>query len=209
MSESDPMRMDRREAMKWIASAAATISFLDAEAFGADATQVQGYGTDPNLLDPTLPWERTLSDPQRRTVAALCDVILPADDRSPAASEVGVHEFIDEWVSAPYPAQRADRDRILAGLKWLDQESRKRFGKPFVDLEQGQKTAICDDICYAPEAKAEHQEAAHFFTKMRNLTCGAFYTSQPGMDDIQYIGNVALSTFPGPPPDVLEHLGLK
>ena len=48
-------------------------------------------------------WPLTLTKEQRATATALCDLIIPADDTSPAASSVGVVDFIDEWISAPYP----------------------------------------------------------------------------------------------------------
>ena len=41
-----------------------------------------------------------------------------------------------------------------------------------------------------------------------NLTAGGFYTTPEGWKDIGYVGNVALAEFPGPPPEVLKHLGL-
>lgn len=43
---------------------------------------------------------------------------------------------------------------------------------------------------------------------MRNLTATAFYTTDEGMKDIGYIGNMALPKWDPPPPAVLEHLGL-
>jgi len=36
----------------------------------------------------------------------------------------------------------------------------------------------------------------------------AFYTTQEGMQDIQYVGNVPLTKFEGPPPEVLAYLKL-
>ena len=80
---------------------------------------------------PGGPWPLTLSANARLTTAALCDLIIPADEDSPAASAVGVVDFIDEWISAPYPQQRGDREIILPGLMWIDAEAQKRFGKAF------------------------------------------------------------------------------
>ena len=40
-------------------------------------------------------------------------------------------DFIDEWISAPYPQQRGDREIVLPGLKWIEAEAQKRFGKAF------------------------------------------------------------------------------
>src|SRR5438477_11006220 len=119
---NDLKRMDRREAIKWMLAASASVSLLDAKAFGR-APSLAGYGTDPKLLEVYKPgdfWPLTFTSEQRRTVATLCDVIIPADKHSPSASQLHVHDFIDEWISAPYPRQREDRKLILDGLDWLE-----------------------------------------------------------------------------------------
>ncbi len=87
---------------------------------------VRGYGADPDLTKIYMPgdvWPLTLSAAQRRTAKALCNVILPDDGRSPDAGSVGVVDFIDEWVSAPYPHQLQDRPVVLEGLAWMDAEA--------------------------------------------------------------------------------------
>lgn len=214
MNESSLPRIDRRTAIKWMLTASASVALaphLSLAEQVSTAYSGAGYGTDPDLLKTYKPgdvWNLTLTEPQRRTVAALCDVIIPADGKSPAASAVGVHDFIDEWISAPYPAQVADRKVILDGIAWIDAESQKRFSTDFVNLIGRQKTAICDDICYEKEAKAEFKAAAKFFARFRDLTAGGFYTTPEGMKDIGYIGNVPLATFDGPPPELIKKLGL-
>jgi hypothetical protein len=119
-----------------------------------------------------------------------------------------VHDFIDEWISAPYPKQQADRKLVLEGLAWIDAQASKRFKKPFADLDEDSKRQICDEICYLPEAARKLKEPAQFFAKFRNLTTAGFYTTPEGMKDIQYVGNVALTKFDGPPPEVLAYLKL-
>jgi hypothetical protein len=208
---NEPQRLDRREAIKWMLAATATVSLLNFRSFGAPASGAAGYGTDPDLMKNYQPgdlWPLTFTTEQRRAVTALCDVIIPADDKSPGASSLGVPDFIDEWISAPYPEQQADRKEILDGLAWLDQESEKRFGKVFAYLSDGQRHGICDDICYVPRAKHRFKAAARFFARFRNLTAGGFYTTPQGWKDIQYVGNVPLAKFDGPPPEVLKHLNL-
>ncbi|HUA39751.1 MAG TPA: gluconate 2-dehydrogenase subunit 3 family protein [Candidatus Sulfopaludibacter sp.] len=209
MNESN--RIDRREAIKWIVAATATVSLLNFRSFGAPVPAAKGYGTDPDLLKDYEPgdlWPLTLTREQHRAVAALCDVIIPADERSPGASSLGVPDFIDEWISAPYPGQQADREEVLNGLAWLDRISAKRFGRFFADLDDRQKHSICDDICFVPKAKTGFKNAARFFAKFRNLTAGGFYTTPQGWKDIQYLGNVVLAKFDGPPPEVLKYLHL-
>lgn len=203
-------RMDRRAAIKWMLAASATVHFLDTKSFGQEADPLlKGYGTDPNMLAGDVPWDRTMTPTQLRTTSSLADVILPrTSDESPSASEVNVPDFIDEWISAPYDAQKADRDPIVNGLAWINRESQRRFSKDFHKLSDDEKEQICDDICYRPEALPEYQIGAQFFTKFRNLTLGGYYTSNIGMKDVGYVGNVALRTFDGPPPEVLKQLGI-
>ncbi len=168
----------------------------------------RGTLSDPDLLNPKITWEMQLTAAEMTTLTALCDVIIPADDTSPSASKVGVPAYINEYVSAPSDWYKRALVQVRGGLAWINVESAKRFGKAFHEITDAQRTAICDDICYAPKAKPEFKQAAKFFDRVRDLTAEGFYTTDEGMKDIGYVGNVALPKFDGPPPDVLKHLGL-
>ncbi len=117
-------------------------------------------------------------------------------------------DFLDEWVSAPYPDQQQDRALILEGLLWMDAEASRRFAKQFADLDESSQHAICDDVCYEKSARPQFAGAAKFFARYRDLTAGGFYTSPEGRKDLGYIGNVPLPKFSGPPPEVLRKVGL-
>jgi Gluconate 2-dehydrogenase subunit 3 len=212
--------MDRRTTIKWMLAAAAAVPSLRDFALGAEpiasATVARlpaghGYGTDPKLMDAYKPgelWPLTFTPRQRRTATVLSDLIIPADDTSPSASAVGVVDFIDEWISAPYKRQQQDRKAVLEGFKWLDRESARRFSQPFVALDETQQRAICDDICYAAKAKPRFAEGAKFFARYRDLTAGGFYTTPAGRKDLQDVGNTPLTSFDGPPLEVLKKVGL-
>ncbi len=202
-------RMDRRKAMQWMLSATATLAVRDQDAFAAESViTAKGYGPDPSMVKIYKPgdvWPLTFSEPQRRAARALCDVIVPADEASPSASAVGVQDFIDEWISSPYPAQAGDRRTILDGLKWIDDEAMRRFQKPFADLTLDQQTAICEDLA---SAKSKDKKAATFFKRYRDLTAGGYFTTPEGMKAIGYVGNMPSATFEGPPIEALKHVGL-
>lgn len=211
--------MDRRTTIKWtlaagVAAAVAVSRHAAAAAATTSATvapAAHGYGTDPDLTATYHPgelWPLTLSAAQRGLAATLADIIIPADERSPSASAVGVVDFIDEWVSAPYPAGRRDRPVVLDGLAWLDAEAVKRHGRGFAELHTPEQQAICDEICDESRAAPERREAAHFFAVYRDLTAGGFYSTPVGRKDIGYIGNVASARFEGPPAQLIEKLGL-
>lgn len=211
--------MERRDALKAMAAVtglpvlASSLAAQQPQPINRPAVQFpvvgpRGTPTDPDLLHPKKDWPRKLSPGELATLALLVDTIIPADAKSPSASAVGVPAWINEYVSAPYDGQMRDLIRVRGGLAWLTVESEKRFGKAFTRLSAEERTQICDDICYLPKAKPEFQSAARFFDLVRDLTAVGFYTTDAGMRDLQYIGNMALPKFDGPPPEVLKHLGL-
>jgi len=214
--------VDRRTTLKWLASTMLATAAARAQVPGGAGADAEiesallgtpgpvtgpGYGTDPDLLNPTVPWERTMTPRQLRVAAALCDMIIPADQISPAATAVGVHEFIDEWVSAPYPNQQRDREMIFAGLEWLERTSRENFAAGFAEAADGQRAEILDRIAFADRVEAGLEDRAAFFHQYRNLTLSAFYATEEGSADIGYIGNVPIEgEYPGPTPEALAHL---
>ncbi|MEX2125695.1 MAG: gluconate 2-dehydrogenase subunit 3 family protein [Woeseia sp.] len=217
------IRVDRRTTIKWLAATmavahtgcATTEKYLGDEIppapdkllGSAGAPGNVRYGTDADLVNPVVPWSRTMTEAQLRIASSLCDVIVPEDGRSPAASAVGVPDFIDEWVSAPYPQQRSDREIILAGLEWLEQQSQDRFGSSFAAAGVPQQAQLLDDIAYPADAVPGLAEQVEFFERFRYLTVGAFYTTEAGTNDIGYIGNVAIKgEYPGPSDEALAHL---
>jgi Gluconate 2-dehydrogenase subunit 3 len=206
-------QLDRRTAMKWVLAASAAAQLPDF-AFAAAPTElpnVRGYGKDPNMLKVYKAgelWPLTLTDVQRRTTRALCDLIIPADEFSPAATAVATDQFIDEWISAPYPIHKRDRDVVTRGLEWLDAEAQRRYRHLFADGAAEHATSICDDICDAPPKAPELAQATAFFARFRELTAIGYYTTPIGMKDLRYTGNEPLVAFNGPPAEVLKRLGL-
>lgn len=224
-----PVGLVRRDALKAMAAVASLpilsgLPLADAEAQGAPAAKAgapaslqppraaggpRGDAWDPDLLRPKKDWPRKLTTSEMATLAALADMIIPADDKSPSASAVGAHHYINEYVSAPGDGSARDLVRVRGGVSWLNLESQQRFGKRFTQLTVAQKTAICDDICYVPKAKPEHKAGARFFSLVRNLVATGFYTTDAGMKDVGYVGNVALPKWDPPSPAVLKALGLE
>jgi hypothetical protein len=213
--------VDRRTTIKWVLAAGAAWPLQDQRAARADfgamvptaatAPTARGYGRDPNLVANYRPgelWPLTFTAPQRRLAGILADIIIPADDHSPSASTVGVVEFIDEWVSAPYPAHQRDRSIVLDGFAWLDAEAARRFGKGFTDLDTPLQHGICDRICAESRAAPALGAAARFFALYRDLTAGGFYSTPAGRKDLNFIGNVPLASFEGPPAALLKTLNL-
>jgi hypothetical protein len=212
-------RLSRRDVLKFFGAMSATMAAGDlgalaqeAKSPAAAAAAAKGYGPDPDLVKfykPGDAWPLTFTPAQAKTATALADVMLPADDFGPAASTLRVADYIDEWISAPYPQQQKDRPGIVEGLAWLESESQKRFQKDFAALSADQHRAICDDICWTADAKPEFKKAAEFFLNFRALANAAYYGTPDGWKAVGYVGNIPLPSFDGPPPEVLAKLGLE
>ena len=210
----DPSAPDRRRTLQWVAAALGAAGLGLGTRAGMATTVTgpgpgpgnsslpplprgPGYGTDPDLLRDYRPgdlWPLTFDPQQRQVATALCDLVLPADERSPSASAVGVVDFLDEWVSAPYPHQQQDRVAVLACLDGLGQAARVAHGTPFPSLDARSQVALF----------AAHPE----FHKLRGLICAGFYSTPEGARDLQYIGNNPSPRFDGPSPAVQRAAGL-
>jgi Gluconate 2-dehydrogenase subunit 3 len=211
--ETAPSGPDRRATLIWAGSVAAALGLGGGAylTFGVDRSrpvvQASGYGLDPNLTSPHTPWPRTLSADQLGAIAAVCDVILPADGTAPSASKIGVQAMIDEWISAPYPDQTADRGVILAGLTWMDDQARRQGARGFAAASQTIRDRILASLTRVG-APAASPPPGDFFARMHRLTIGGYYTTEAGFKDIGYIGNQSLSEYPEPSKEVeaaLQH----
>src|SRR6266849_377414 len=141
------------------------------------------------------------SAPQYAALIALCDAIIPKDEKSGGAVEAGAPEFIDLLTSENPDYQL----KLGGGLYWLDAACTDRYNHLFMQCTPDQKKEFLDLIAYRKNAKKDPSlsQGVAFFAFLRNLTCDGFYTSKIGIADLQYIGNTSLHEFPGcpPPPD--------
>ena len=137
------------------------------------------------------------------TITILGDIIIPRDEVSGSASDAKVPQFI-EFIVKDIPKHQIP---MRGGLRWLDMQCLNRFGKPFKDCTQPQQIEVVNDIAYPKKAKPEMAQGVAFFTLMRNLTATGFYTSEMGVKDIGYMGNVP-TQWKGVPDDVLKQYGL-
>ena len=139
------------------------------------------------------------------TVALLADMIIPKDERSGSATEAGAPEFIDFMMIDRPDGQVPMR----GGLRWLDAESRARFdGKTFREAADAQRTALVDEIAYPRQAKPELSHGVAFFSRFRDMVATGFWTSKMGIEDLQYMGNVANPNWDGCPDNCYTHLGV-
>lgn len=219
--------LTRRTALKVLASTAASTAALANATCGpvepapeSAHTALSGFdpvpprnplaaGTlaDPDLLAPVVPWDLVMTAEELEMAAVLADVIVPADDRSPAASAVGVPAYVNEFLSAPGHEEMLTL--VRGGFAWLNRSASERFGvASFAALSDGRKRQICDEICHLPAAPPHLETQARFFDLFRDTVSTGFWTTDDGMRDLGYVGNVPLPAFDGPPQEVLDQLGL-
>lgn len=153
--------------------------------------------------DKQLMEEKFFTDHEMKTMAVLSDIIIPADDHSGSATDAGVPDFI-EFIVKDMPHFKTP---MRGGLRWIDMECLRRFGKGFADCSSQQQLEVVDEIAYPADAKAGLEAGVSFFSLMRNLTASGFYSSKIGIKDIGYVGNTP-NVWDGVPEDVLKQYGL-
>lgn len=149
--------------------------------------------------------EQFFNEHEMATMAVLCDLILPANDKYGSATDAGVPEFI-EFMSKDIPQLQTP---LRGGFMWLDHKSNSDYNKEFKDLEEAQQKAILDTVAYYdPEVPMGDQSLEiQFFSTMRNLTLTGYYTSKIGIEEIGYKGNTP-NVWDGVPQEVLDQHGV-
>jgi gluconate 2-dehydrogenase gamma chain len=134
---------------------------------------------------------------QYETLKTLCDTIIPKDEKSGGAVQAGAPEFIDLLTSENEEFQLA----LGGGLMWLDSHCVDQYGKLYLDCATELQKEMLDLIAFRKNAKkdASLSQGVAFFSFLRDMTCDGFYTSKIGIEDLQYIGNVPRSEWPGCP----------
>ena len=147
--------------------------------------------------------EKFFTEAELATITILADIIIPRDAVSGSASDAKVPDFI-EFIVKDMPEHQTP---MRGGLRWLDVQCLNRFEKPFKDCSQAQQMEMVDAIAWPKKAKPEMTQGVAFFSLVRNLTASGFYTTEIGMKDVGYIGNVP-NQWNGVPADVLKQYNL-
>jgi len=192
--------MNRREAIRLMATASAAawtpmqVIAAREKAGDAIARAAQGAAFQPAFFN----------DHEHATVRLLVDLIIPADDRSGSATEAGVPEFMDFMMN--------DRENMQGwmrgGLAWLDIESQRRFDALFLDAQEAQRTEVLDAIAYPDDADDDMSHGVAFFNRFRDLTASGFWSTEMGINDLQYMGNRVVAEWTGCPEEALRHVGV-
>ena len=188
-----PDQFSRRRALKILvgtASAAASLPVI-----GRGAAPVAGPAC--HMTSP--PTEMAAHAPkffrpeQIRTLDALSETIIPADDHSPGAKAARVWEYIDEIVA---DADTATKDLWTQGLAFLNETAQREHAKNFEDCAADQQVALVERISRNEDAPTRPED--RFFVTAKRATIDGYYTSAIGIhQDLRYQGNTALAEFPG------------
>jgi gluconate 2-dehydrogenase gamma chain len=202
-NQSETAGVSRRDIFQ-ILGAVPAVAAVAGSASAAEAAHEHMHmaQTEPAAKGPYK--SQTFDDHQWQTVNVLCDLIIPADDRSVSASQAAVPEFIDDWLAFRTEQDGNDnlRAEVFGGLMWLDRESTRLFEKNFVSASADQQKQILDRIAYPARAAKEDAAWVAFFTQFRGLTVGGFFSSKAGVADLPYLGNRAVAEWKGCDPKV-------
>lgn len=151
--------MKRRQALLTLGAAAAV------PVAGAIAKEMRGYPHDMSLDKAFMPspvhqgasWKVLTDAEERRTLGAVFDRLIPADELGPSATQAGALVFLDGQLAGPYgegamlyrkgpksPGEdqlmqkpqfiATPRERYATGIKALDTYASRAHGKRFADL---------------------------------------------------------------------------
>lgn len=209
--------MDRRKSIKTLVIGGISISAIAEACKQTENSPVAPVATDKdvivsgiNRMKEELAHEKKINaEPafftpdELATITLLSDIIIPRDAVSGSASDAKVADFI-EFIVKDMPEHQTP---LRGGLRWLDMQCLNRYTRAFKDCGEKQQMEMVDEIAWPKKAKPEMTQGVAFFNLMRNLTATGFYTTEMGVKDVGYIGNVP-NQWNGVPEEVLKQYNL-
>jgi gluconate 2-dehydrogenase gamma chain len=208
--------ISRRRALKVLAlaPAAAALDPLGAQQPAGAQQQPRTPHATPNqpaqgAAQPpkSAPARKFFTAKEWRTASVLADDIIPRDERSGSASDAGAVAFIDFHMTVP-ETDDATRTAMRGGLRWLDTESKRRFGVAYAAAKAEQRHAILDDLSWPDRTRPELRAGGAFFVRFRDMTASAFFSSPLGWKDLRYTGNTFNPAWDGCPEPAMRKLGV-
>jgi gluconate 2-dehydrogenase gamma chain len=130
---------------------------------------------------------------QEKLLDRLCEMIIPADERSSGAHEAGVSRFIDLMVAHSQPSIQQE---WVAGLEGVENEARAQFRKRFLECAPEEQDRIMAGM--AAEEFEPSTALGRFFVLLKSRTLDGYYTSQIGIhQELRYKGNRPQAEFIG------------
>lgn len=170
--------MNRRDALSRVAL------LLGGTVVGANAFLEGCKPADKKTGDETKDGNKTAAALFAATDAAYLDeiaeTIIPATD-TPGAKAAKVGAFMTVMVTDCYP--EADQKVFVEGMKKLDEASKKKSNKSFMESNADQRKALLIEIDKEAKdymASKKKEDPKHYFRMMKELTLLGYFTSEPG-----------------------------
>lgn len=139
-------------------------------------------------------WTPEFLDPhQNETLIVLAERIIPG------SGGAQVNQFIDLLLSVD--TQDAQKE-FLASLSAFEAESLRRYSHPFKDLTETQQNDILTFASTAAPGQAEEGQPKQVtirdhFENIKEWVAKAYYSSEAGMKELGWTGQVFFTSFPG------------
>lgn len=197
-NHSNPERgINRRQMVRRLMLAGSTGFVLPGIAEGHPVTKYLASGvTAPEASAGTAETEwvpKFLDQHQFDTLAVLGERIIPG------SSNAETSQFIDLLLSVE---TRDGRKKFLASLSAFEAEALRRFSHPYKGLDVIQQNAILASASTARYGEAQEGEPLRLtmrdhFENLKSWVSGAYYSSEIGMKELGWTGQVFFTSFPG------------
>ena len=139
---------------------------------------------------------------EEKLVTCLANLILPPNEKG-TIEQAGVVPFIG-FMMVDYPDFQLP---IRGGLMALNAKANKSFGQDFVILNEEEQKSILDHMAFPKEGVGKQPQEVQFFSLLRNLVVTGYFTSEVGIKELDYRGNMP-NIWDGVPQEVLDEMGL-
>jgi Gluconate 2-dehydrogenase subunit 3 len=134
-----------------------------------------------------------LDQHQTETLEVLGERIIPG------SSKAQVNRFIDLLLSVD--TQDAQK-KFLASLSAFEAESLKRFSHPYINISESQQNEILSSASTTKPGETAEGEPRQVtlrdhFENIKSWIAGAYYSSEIGMKELGWTGEVFFTSFPG------------
>ena len=179
-----PDKIHRRDAIKTIGVGSATL-FPAWKLAGAQSHRSDGSSSSKLKF---------FTPEQDELVTVLAELIIPETD-TPGARAAKVNEHIDVVLGDETAEVQQD---FLDGLRWIDNQSRQRFGSAFLEVSAEQQTELLTLVSKTGPVEPELLPGRLFFGNIRRRTVFAYYTSKAGiLEELDYKGKTPLPEWVG------------
>jgi hypothetical protein len=157
--------MERRTAIKDLLLIAGAVTFLPAclNSSGKPSIALKNF---------------SITEKQEQLLAEIASTIIPQTD-TPGAKELGAHLFVLKMVDDCY--EKEDQQNFIKGLLAIDESTRERFKKSFIDCTVAQR----EQMLQAIENKEVFPAPVYpFYAIMKQRTLQGYLTSKYVLIDI-------------------------